>query len=83
MNASRRTGLVLALLTLIAAPALAGSPQRLGTGGGPELRLPVGARSVALSGSVRASSKLHRSTANSLTARPSRLDPRVARALTR
>src|SRR5437867_3528095 len=39
---------VLAGLALISAPALAGSPERLGTSGAEELRMPVGVRSVAL-----------------------------------
>src|SRR5947199_10838733 len=43
--------IVLAGLTLVPAPALAGSPERLGTSGADELRLPVGVRSLALGGS--------------------------------
>jgi hypothetical protein len=35
---------------LIAAPAFAGSPERLGTAGAEELRMPVGVRSVGLGG---------------------------------
>jgi hypothetical protein len=41
---------VLAGLTLISTPARAGSPERLGTSGAEELRLPVGVRSVGLGG---------------------------------
>ena len=51
MNARKLVGIALAMLTLAAATAWAGSPERVGTGGAPELRLPVGARSVALAGS--------------------------------
>src|SRR5690349_12042056 len=50
MNARRCVGIALALLTLAASAAWAGSPERLGTSGAPELRLPVGARSIALAG---------------------------------
>jgi len=38
-----------ATLSLAASAALAGSPERVGTGGALELRLPVGARSIAIS----------------------------------
>jgi hypothetical protein len=51
MNAGNRVGIALAMVMLAAGPAWAGSPERIGTGGAPELRLPVGARSVALAGS--------------------------------
>ena len=51
MNARKLVGIALAMLTLAAGTAWAGSPERVGTGGAPELRLPVGARSVALAGS--------------------------------
>lgn len=40
-----------AILMVAAGSAWAGSEERLGTGGAPEMRLPVGARSVALGGS--------------------------------
>jgi len=40
--------IVIVALALVSAPALAGSPERLGTSGAEELRLPVGVRSVAL-----------------------------------
>ena len=51
MNASKHLGSALAMLALAAGTAWAGSPDRLGTSGAPELRLPVGARSIALAGS--------------------------------
>ncbi len=50
MRATRWMGMAVAILTLGAGPALAGTEERLGTSGAPELRLPVGARSVALAG---------------------------------
>lgn len=51
MDARKYLGIVLAALALAATPAWAGSPERAGTSGAPELTLPVGARSVALAGS--------------------------------
>jgi len=51
MNARNRVGIALAMLALAAGPAWAGSPERTGTSGAPELRLAVGARSIALAGS--------------------------------
>src|SRR5262245_14004910 len=51
MKAIRCMGVALAILMVFAGLALAGTETRLGTGGAPELRLPVGARSIALSGS--------------------------------
>jgi hypothetical protein len=50
MKAFRILGVALAILTLITGPVWAGSLGRIGTAGAPELRLPVGARSIALSG---------------------------------
>ena len=49
MQVNRLLGMAVAILTLSAGFAWAGSEERQGTGGAPELRLPVGARSVALS----------------------------------
>jgi hypothetical protein len=43
-------GVALAILTVGVGTSWAGSTQRLGTAGAPELRLPVGARSTALAG---------------------------------
>jgi hypothetical protein len=43
-------GVALAILVVHAGLAAAGTETRLGTGGAPELRLPVGARSIALAG---------------------------------
>jgi len=51
MNAGIRVGILVAALVLLCGTAWGGSPDRIGTGGAPELRLPVGARTVALSGS--------------------------------
>src|SRR5437870_250601 len=51
MNAGRYSVIALAVLALAAGSAWAGSPDRVGTGGAPELRLPVGAHSIALAGS--------------------------------
>ena len=51
MNARTYAGVALTLLGLAAGAAWAGSPERVGTGGAPELRIPVGARSIALAGS--------------------------------
>jgi len=42
--------MLIAGLTLVSAPAFAGSPERIGTGGADELRLAVGVRSVGLGG---------------------------------
>ncbi|MBI4562342.1 MAG: hypothetical protein HY724_09890, partial [Candidatus Rokubacteria bacterium] len=44
------TGLTALLLVVVAAPAWAGTESRIGTSGAYELRLPVGARSIALGG---------------------------------
>ena len=49
MNPTRNLAVMAAALSLAASAALAGSPERVGTGGALELRLPVGARSIALS----------------------------------
>ena len=49
MKARLWKGIVVAALALHAGIAWAGTDTRLGTGGGSELRIPVGARSVALS----------------------------------
>jgi len=46
-----RLGILLALLAVTCGTAWGGSPDRIGTSGAPELRLPVGARGVALAGS--------------------------------
>jgi hypothetical protein len=43
--------ILVAAFTLIGTPALAGSPERLGTGGGDEMRMAVGVRSIGLGGS--------------------------------
>ena len=51
MNAGTRLGILVALVVLASGTAWAASPDRIGTSGAPELRLPVGARSVALAGS--------------------------------
>jgi hypothetical protein len=51
MNLRSCVGFALALLVALPGLASAGSPERLGTSGALELRLPVGSRSVALSGS--------------------------------
>src|SRR3989442_127626 len=51
MNASKHLGSALAMLALAAGTAWAGSPDRLGTSGAPELGLPAGARSIGLAGS--------------------------------
>lgn len=51
MKGYRILGMVVTILVLGAGLAWAGSSGRLGTSGAPELRLPVGARSVALGGS--------------------------------
>ncbi len=50
MKINRWTGLAVAVLSWMAGPVWAGTEERLGTGGAPELRLPVGARSIALAG---------------------------------
>lgn len=50
MNHKKIFGIAVALLLALPALAWAGSPDRLGTAGAPELRMPVGSRSVALSG---------------------------------
>ncbi|MBI1796570.1 MAG: PorV/PorQ family protein [Candidatus Eisenbacteria bacterium] len=51
MRAIRSTWVALAILAVTTATAHAGSDNRLGTGGATELRIPVGARGVALAGS--------------------------------
>jgi hypothetical protein len=51
MKASWKPSIILASLLLLAGSAWASSPDRVGTSGAPELRIPVGARSVALAGS--------------------------------
>lgn len=51
MKAFRILGVAVAILILAAGPSWAGSLGRIGTAGAPELRLPVGARSIALVGS--------------------------------
>jgi hypothetical protein len=43
--------ILVAAFTLIGTTALAGSPERLGTGGGDEMRMAVGVRSIGLGGS--------------------------------
>jgi hypothetical protein len=48
--------ILVAAFTLIGTPALAGSPERLGTGGGDEMRMAVGVRSIGLGGSTWAAS---------------------------
>jgi hypothetical protein len=50
MNTIRRIVLAMVVVMTAAAPARAGSPERLGTSGADELRLPVGVRSVGLGG---------------------------------
>lgn len=56
MNTQMRMLLTIATaLTVVAGPALAGTPERLGTGGNPEARLLVGARTVGLAASNLAS----------------------------
>jgi hypothetical protein len=50
MRASRRILIVSAALLCFAAPAWAGGADRLGTAGAQELRIPVGAASIALGG---------------------------------
>src|SRR5215470_1840001 len=52
MKANRSLGMALAILVFTAGAAWAGSDERVGTGGAPELRLPVGARSTALAGAT-------------------------------
>jgi len=52
MKANRSLGMALAILMFTAGAAWAGSDERVGTGGAPELRLPVGARSTALAGAT-------------------------------
>lgn len=49
------TALLLAAATLFAAQAWAGNPDRTGTAGAQELRIPVGTRGIALGGSTVAS----------------------------
>ena len=56
MNTQMRMLLTIATaLTVVVGPALAGTPERLGTGGNPEARLLVGARTVGLAASNIAS----------------------------
>jgi hypothetical protein len=55
MRFLRHFAVVVAALTLAAGAAWAGSTNRLGTSGAVELRLPVGARSIALAGADLAS----------------------------
>ncbi|MBI1799567.1 MAG: PorV/PorQ family protein [Candidatus Eisenbacteria bacterium] len=50
MKTNAVVGMASAILMLWVGIAWAGSPGRIGTGGAPELRLPVGARSTALMG---------------------------------
>jgi hypothetical protein len=55
MRAIRWMGVAFAILTVTSGMAVAGSDNRRGTGGAIELRIPVGARGVALGGSYVAS----------------------------
>jgi hypothetical protein len=57
MKTIGRCGLAVLLAALAAAPAWAGTEARVGTGGAIELKLPVGARSLALGGSTLASER--------------------------
>jgi hypothetical protein len=50
MKTIRRIALAIVIVMTAVTPALAGSPERLGTSGADELRLPVGVRSVGLGG---------------------------------
>ena len=54
MRNIRRCGLAVLLAGLAVTPAWAGTETRIGTGGAVELRLPVGARSLALGGATLA-----------------------------
>jgi hypothetical protein len=57
MRNIRRSGLAVLLAVLSVEPAWAGTDARIGTGGAVELRLPVGARSLALGGATVASER--------------------------
>ncbi|HKQ56631.1 MAG TPA: PorV/PorQ family protein [Candidatus Eisenbacteria bacterium] len=57
MKTIGRCGLAVVLAALAAAPAWAGTDARVGTGGAIELKLPVGARSLALGGATLANER--------------------------
>lgn len=57
MRNIRRCGLAVLLAGLAVTPAWAGTDTRVGTGGAIELRLPVGARSLALGGATLANER--------------------------
>jgi len=50
MKTRRILGMAMAILVIVTGAAWAGSEERLGTGGASELRLPVGARAIAMGG---------------------------------